>query len=174
MRVTSVLFAAPLLLACGGVQRPDGGEGLLPVGSAAPDLIAPDQQGKGRRISDERGRPLVVYFYPKDGTPGCTKQACAFRDAWGKYQAEGVSIFGVSADDEKSHAQFAKEQRLPFPILADPDHVWSKAFGVPKVLGMDSRVSFLIDKNGKVAKVYANVDPALHAEEVLKDARSQK
>jgi thioredoxin-dependent peroxiredoxin len=158
------------LVACGGASRPDGQAGLLPAGSAAPDLSAPDQTGKVRRIAEEKGHPLVVYFYPKDGTPGCTKEACAFRDAWDRYKQAGVEIFGVSADDQKSHEQFAKEQHLPFPIVADPQHAWSTAFGVSTKLGMDSRVSFLIDPSGKVARVYPKVDPALHADDVLKDA----
>jgi peroxiredoxin Q/BCP len=164
------LALAALLPACGSATRPDGSTGLLPAGSAAPDLSAPDQTGKVRRIADERGHPLVVYFYPKDGTPGCTKEACAFRDSWERYRQAGVQIFGVSADDQKSHEQFAKEQHLPFPIVADPTHAWSTAFGVSTKLGMDSRVSFLIDPSGKVARIYPKVDPALHADDVLKDA----
>jgi peroxiredoxin Q/BCP len=155
---------------CSATTRPDGGSGLLTAGSAAPDLAAADQNGKMHRIMDERGHPLVVYFYPKDGTPGCTKEACAFRDAWDRFQKAGVQIYGVSSDDQKSHEQFAKEQHLPFPILADPSHAWSSAFGVGTRLGMDARVSFLIDASGKVVKAYPNVDPALHADEVLHDA----
>ena len=166
-----VVLALTLTLAgCSASTRADGGVGLLPSGAAAPDLAATDQTGKVRRITEERGHPLVVYFYPKDGTPGCTKEACAFRDQWERYQKAGVQIFGVSADDQKSHEQFAKEQHLPFPIVADPSHAWSAAFGVSTKLGMDSRVSFLIDAGGKVAKIYPHVDPALHADEVLKDA----
>jgi peroxiredoxin Q/BCP len=161
-----------VLPACGAASRPDGGSGLLPRGTAAPDLSASDQSGRLHRISDERGHALVVYFYPKDGTPGCTREACAFRDAWVRYQTAGVQIFGISADDQKSHEQFAKEQHLPFPILADPSHAWSSAFGVSSALGMDARVSFLIDPSGKVARVYPKVDPAIHAGEVLKDAAS--
>ncbi len=134
------------------------------------DLSAPDQTGATRRIQGERGHALVVYFYPKDGTPGCTKEACAFRDAWARYQKAGVQIFGVSSDEAKSHEQFAKEQHLPFPIVSDAGHAWSSAFGVTTKLGMDARVSFLIDRSGKVARVYPDVDPGLHAEEVLKDA----
>jgi thioredoxin-dependent peroxiredoxin len=167
-RLAPVLLLA--LAACGAQPRPDGGSGPLSVGSAAPDLSAPDQHGKTHRISEERGHALVVYFYPKDNTPGCTKEACAFRDAWDRYQKANVQIFGVSADDQRSHEAFAKEQKLPFPILADPGHAWSKAFGVSTRLGMAARVSFLIDANGKVAKVYPDVDPGVHAGDVLKDA----
>lgn len=165
-----VLASSLALVACGGAQRADGGTGLLPVGSPAPDLAAPDQAGKIHTLAEERGHPVIVYFYPKDGTPGCTKEACAFRDTWKSYTDAGVQVFGVSADDEKSHQEFAKEQKLPFPILADPGHKWITAFGVATRLGMASRVSFLLDKDGKVAKIYPDVDPAFHADQVLKDA----
>jgi peroxiredoxin Q/BCP len=160
---------------CGGaVTRSDGGEGMLPVGSTVPDLSATDQNGAKQSISAERGHPVIVYFDPKDGTPGCTKEACAFRDAWDKFKQAGVQIFGVSKDDAESHAEFAKEHKLPFPLIADPDGAWLKAFGVSTTLGMPSRVSFLIDPAGKVAKVYPDVDPGVHADEVLKDAAALK
>jgi len=176
-----ILFNLPIALAalaggavvfagCGAASRPDGGEGPLPVGAAVPDLSAKDQNGKTRRLFEERGHAVVVYFYPKDGTPGCTKEACAFRDAWDRFTKAGVQVLGVSTDDEKSHEQFAKEEKLPFPILADPGKEWVKAFGVSTTLGMASRVSFLVDAGGKVAKVYPDVDPGIHADEVLKDA----
>jgi peroxiredoxin Q/BCP len=150
--------------------RPDGGNGLLPVGAAAPDITGSDQHGKPRSLVAERGHPVVVYFYPKDGTPGCTAEACAFRDAWDRYAKAGVAIFGVSSDTEKSHAEFASEQKIPFPLLADIELRWAKAFGVRTTLGMTSRVSFLIGSDGKVAKVYRDVDPGVHADEVLRDA----
>lgn len=162
--------AVVAFVACGAVQRPDGGSGLLPVGASAPDLTAQDQHGETKRLSAERGHPVVVYFYPKDGTPGCTKEACAFRDAWDGYQKQNVTIFGVSSQGVDSHRDFAKEEKLPFSLLADPDHVWADAFGVGRTLGMTSRVSFLIDGEGKIAKVYPDVDPGLHAAEVLSDA----
>lgn len=176
-----IFVAAPLALvgiaagglaltSCGAATRPDGGEGPLPVGASPPDLSAKDQHGAVHRLSEGRGHPVVVYFYPKDGTPGCTKEACAFRDAWDRFKAAGVLVFGVSTDDEKSHEEFAKEEKLPFPILADPEKVWVSAFGVSTTLGMASRVSFLLDASGKVARVYPDVDPGVHADEVLKDA----
>lgn len=162
------------LAGCGATRRPDGGEGLLAIGADAPNLSAVDQNGKSHRLADEKGHPVIVYFYPKDGTPGCTKEACAFRDSWNKFTTANVQVFGVSEDDAKSHEEFAKEQKLPFPILADPNGEWLRAFGVPMRLGMASRVSFLIDANGKVAKVYPDVDPGVHADEVLKDATAAK
>jgi thioredoxin-dependent peroxiredoxin len=113
---------------------------------------------------------VVVYFYPKDGTPGCTTEACAFRDAWDRFKAANVQVLGVSVDDRQSHEIFSNQQKLPFPILADVEQTWVKAFGVPVKIGMASRVTFLIDPDGKVAKVYPDVDPGVHADEVLKDA----
>lgn len=140
------------------------------MGSPAPDVFAPDQNGALQRLSDHRGRAVVVYFYPKDGTPGCTQEACAFRDAWDKFKVANVIVFGVSTDDRTSHESFAREHNLPFPILADPDQTWLQAFGVPTTAGMASRVTFLISPDGKIAKVYPDVDPGVHADEVLKDA----
>ena len=174
MRLVLPALFTLTLAGCGATRRPDGGEGLLAVGADAPDLSAVDQNGKTHKLGDERGHPVIVYFYPKDGTPGCTKEACAFRDAWDKFKSANVQVFGVSEDDAKSHEQFAKEQKLPFPILADPNGEWMRAFGVPSRLGMASRVSFLIDANGKIAKVYPDVDPGVHADEVLKDATAVK
>lgn len=167
--VLALVALAAISPACGGQTSPSG---LLAVGSAPPELSAVDQNGKNHTLSAEKGHALVVYFYPKDATPGCTKEACAFRDAWDRYQKANVMVFGVSTDDQKSHDAFAKEQKLPFPILADTDKKWATAFGVPMRLGMTSRVSFLIDKDGKVAKVYPEVDPGVHADKVLADAVS--
>jgi peroxiredoxin Q/BCP len=102
-------------------KRPDGGGGLLPLGAAAPDFAAKDASGKVVHLSDFGGSPRVVYFYPKDETPGCTQEACAFRDAYDKYRAKGVVVFGVSRDTEKSHDEFRAAHTLPFPLAADPD-----------------------------------------------------
>ncbi|WP_437730256.1 peroxiredoxin [Sorangium sp. So ce1335] len=168
--VVAVVFALVSLLGCGAAERPDGGQGLLPVGAPAPDVFAADQNGAIQRLSDQRGRAVVVYFYPKDGTPGCTEEACAFRDAWDRFKQANVQIFGVSSDSRESHEKFSTENRLPFPILVDTDRTWANAFGVPTRLGMTARVTFLINPDGKVAKVYPDVDPGVHAEEVLKDA----
>ncbi len=147
---------------------------LLAPGQRPPELTALDQKGEKQSLAAQKGKPLVVYFYPKDGTPGCTTEACAFRDAWSKYTEAGVMVFGVSADDVKSKEEFAKEEKLPFPVLADPDHVWADAFGVGNTLGMDHRVTFLLDSTGAIAKVYPEVDPGVHAGEVLVDAKKLK
>jgi len=138
-------------------------------GAHAPELVATAHDGTVVDLSN-LGKPAVVYFYPKDGTPGCTKEACAFRDVWSKYETAGVMVIGVSADSNESHAAFAAEHELPFPLVADEDGTWAKAFGVGTKLGMTDRESFLIGPDGTIAKVYPGVDPGVHAEEVLRDA----
>jgi peroxiredoxin Q/BCP len=155
-----------LTVGCGKVARPDGGEGLLPVGASAPDFEARDAKDATVRFSTTGGT-RVVYFYPKDATPGCTKEACAFRDAFDRYTQEGVTIFGVSGDSHESHAEYRKEHSLPFPLAADESGSVQKAYGVPSRLGMPARVTFVVDADGKVKKVFQDVDPGVHADEVL-------
>jgi peroxiredoxin Q/BCP len=161
------VVAAVGLSACGPVKRPDGGTGLLPVGSPAPDVEGHDSTGKAIRLSEVRGHAAVVYFYPKDGTPGCTHEACAFRDAFQRYQARGIVIFGVSRDSDESHKDFLAHQSLPFPLVSDTDGSVDRAYGVPNVLEMSKRVTFLVGPDGRVSRVWPDVDPAVHAEEVL-------
>ena len=158
---------------CGGAQGHTDRSKLLPVGSEVPNLIRVDHRGK---VVSLRGTPppppTLLYFYPKDGTPGCTKEACAFRDSWDKYDGAHLRVIGVSTDTEARHREFADEHNLPFSLIADPERTWSEAFGVGKFMGgMDERVSFLIDQQGRVVKVYQDVDPGLHANEVLADAK---
>jgi peroxiredoxin Q/BCP len=146
----------------------------LAVGDAVPDLAGVDQNAQIRRLADNRGRLLVVYFYPRDETPGCTREACAFRDVWRRYQRADIQLLGVSRDSQASHARFAAHHQLPFPLIADPDGVRAKAFGVRTFSGLDARMSFLVARDGKVARVYPQVDPGLHAEQVLLDAAGVK
>ena len=154
------------LVGCGGATaRPDGGEGLLPVGSAAPEVSGVDQMGNPHNLGEVRGSVALVYFYPKNQTPGCTKEACAFRDVWSRYEAAGIKLFGVSKGDQASHKAFADKYSLPFPLIADVEMVWGTSFGVGTAMGMYKRVSFLIGKEGTIAKVYEKVDPGLHAEQ---------
>jgi peroxiredoxin Q/BCP len=140
---------------------------VLPVGAAAPDLVGRDEAGHEVRLSERRGKASVVYFYPMDDTPGCTKEACAFRDAFDRFNAAGVTIFGVSRDTEASHARFRVKHHLPFPLVADESGAIQNAYGVPSRLGKAARVSFLIDAHGRVVRVWPDVDPAVHADEVL-------
>ena len=142
---------------------------MLTVGAVAPDVRGTDQNGRSVALHDRKGQPAIVYFYPKDGTPGCTKEACAFRDAFDKFSQRGVTIFGVSRDDEESHKKFREEHNLPFPLVADPDGNVQKAYGVPnKFPGIAERVTFLIAADGRIAKVWPEVDPGVHADEVWK------
>jgi thioredoxin-dependent peroxiredoxin len=156
---------------CGGSKAHTDRSKLLEAGAEVPSLVRVDH--RGQVISLRGAPPTLLYFYPKDGTPGCTKEACAFRDAWKKYQTAELRIVGVSIDSEQRHREFADEHQLPFPLIADPEHTWSDAFGVGRFLGTaDERVSFLIGSDGKVKKVYEDVDPGVHADEVLSDART--
>lgn len=156
--------------ACGGeTERPDGGTGLLEVGAQAPALEATAHDGTKLDL-DSLGKPAVVYFYPADNTPGCTKEACAFRDIWSEYEAAGIMVIGVSTQDDESHREFAKEHELTFPLVADTDKRWATAFGVKLRAGYAERVSFLLDGAGKIAQVYPGVDPGVHAREVLEAA----
>ena len=108
-----------LLAACAPVARPDGGTGLLPIGAPAPEVVGTTREGKPAPLSAARGHAAVVYFYPKDETPGCTREACAFRDAFTKYEARQVTVFGVSRDSEENHREFRAKHKLPFPLVAD-------------------------------------------------------
>lgn len=154
------------LLGCGGAQA--GGRALLAEGDPAPDFMALDQHGEVRQLHLlRRRRPLVLFFYPRDGTPGCTEEACAFRDAWERLQASGAAVVGVSTDDVDAHRAFSEEHGLPFPLLSDPDGRVLERYGVPSALGMAARVTYVIDREGRVARVYPDVDPAVHVTEVL-------
>jgi thioredoxin-dependent peroxiredoxin len=147
--------------------------GMLAVGAQAPELRGRDAAGQPVTLSQQRGKPAIVYFYPKDGTPGCTKEACAFRDAFDRYTQQGIVIFGVSRDSEASHVEFRKEHSLPFPLVADESGELQKAYGVPSMfVVMSSRVTFLVDKQGRIAKVWPDVDPGVHANEVLAAAKA--
>jgi thioredoxin-dependent peroxiredoxin len=168
------LTGAAYFVGCGQVKRPDGGEGLLPVGASAPDVAARGEGDTDVRLSQMRGHPVVVYFYPADGTPGCTKEACAFRDTWAKFEAAQIGVIGVSSNSLSSHKTFRAEQHLPFPLASDEDGNVGSAYGVTKKLWGYDRVTFLVDKEGKIAKVWPSVDPAVHAEEVLAEAARMK
>ncbi len=157
------------LSACKDTTRPDGGSGPLAVGAEVPALSAPDHRGETVDLRNMPGS-FVVYFYPRDGTPGCTKEACAFRDAWSRYEAAEVAVVGVSTDSVESHREFAETHQLPFALVSDVSQSWASAFGVATRLGMSERISFLVGPQGRIAKVYPGVDPGVHASEVLEDA----
>lgn len=164
------LIVSSSVAACGGqTEQPEGKASLLAVGSEAPALQATAHDGTAVDLR-ALGKPAVVFFYPADDTPGCTAEACAFRDIWSEYEAAGVLVIGVSTQGDESKRAFADKHELPFPLVADPDERWAKAFGVTVRGGYAERVSFLLDRSAKVAKVYPGVDPGVHAREVLQDA----
>lgn len=164
------VFALAAVTGCGQVKRPDGGVGLLPEGARAPDVAGRDPSGREVRLSDQRGRMAVVYFYPQDGTPGCTKEACAFRDAWKQLEQADVAVFGVSTNFEERHQAFQKQHALPFPLVSDESGAIGAAYGVSKKLWGYDRVTFLVGRDGRIAKVWPDVDPAVHARDVLAEA----
>lgn len=150
------------------------GAQTLQPGMAAPAFALPDADGKTRQLADWRGQWLVLYFYPRDNTPGCTAEAAAFRDAQPRFAALKAQVVGVSLDDGNSHRAFAAEHRLPFPLLVDSDGSTARAYGALANFGIvkfAKRHSFLIDPDGRVAKTYRDVDPARHAEEIIADLK---
>ncbi|MBP5973195.1 MAG: redoxin domain-containing protein [Brasilonema octagenarum HA4186-MV1] len=138
----------------------------LAVGSDAPAFTAKDTNGNTVSLSDFKGKTVVLYFYPKDDTPGCTKQACSFRDASEDYKSKDVVVLGVSADDEASHQAFTQKYSLNFPLLADSDKTLIKAYDVDGG-GYAKRVTYVIDGNGKITNVDSNVNTSTHAGDVL-------
>jgi len=147
---------------------------VVEEGKAAPDFELKNDAGETVKLSDLRGKPVVLYFYPKDDTPGCTTQACGIRDAWGEFQRAGAVVLGVSPDDEQSHVEFKAKFELPFALLADTEHATAEAYGVWKertyagntYMGVE-RSTFVIDADGTVVKELRNVKPDTHADDVL-------
>ncbi len=147
---------------------------MVAEGKPAPDFELASDAGERVRLSSLRGKPVVLYFYPKDDTPGCTRQACDIRDAWGDFERAGAVVLGVSPDGEASHAKFKAKYGLPFPLLADEGHevserygVWKqKSFAGKKYMGVE-RSTFVIAADGTVLRVMRNVDPKTHADDVL-------
>lgn len=144
------------------------------IGDIAPQFELEDQEGKTHKLSDYLGTPVVLYFYPKDNTPGCTAQACSFRDSFAEYRQKGIVVLGVSKDSTKSHAKFQDKFSLPFTLLADVEHKVAEAYGVwvqKKFMGREymgmERTTFIIDKDGKIVHILEKVKPQNHAEEVL-------
>lgn len=139
----------------------------LKIGDAAPSFALEDQDGQMRRLEDLNGRILVLFFYPKDDTPGCTAEACTFRDHHANLTALGAEVWGVSGDDAVSHRRFAERHRLPFPLLSDKTGSLKRAFGVPKTFGLlPARVTYVIDQKGMIQLVFNNLlDGPAHVKE---------
>jgi len=146
----------------------------LNSGMKAPDFVLPDETGMERKLSDYLGKPLILYFYPKDDTPGCTKEACGFRDDYSQYESVDVNIVGVSPDSPEKHTKFKNKYNLPFTLLADENHEVADKYGVwglKKMAGREyygiKRTTFLIDRDGTIKKVFKNVKPAEHSAQIL-------
>ena len=149
---------------------------VLAVGDMAPDFSLPDGDGNVVNLADLRGKYVVLYFYPRDNTPGCTKEACGFRDNYESYSSQEVVVLGVSTDDAKSHTKFTTKYELPFPLLSDEGGTMAtqyESYGPKKFMGKEyvgiSRKTFIIDPEGKIAKIYPKVKPEPHAQQVLED-----
>ena len=147
---------------------------MVKEGATAPAFKTTDENGETVSLKDLRGQKVVLYFYPKDDTPGCTKEACSFRDAFSKFKKRDIKILGVSPDSEKSHQKFVTKYKLPFTLLADTGHSIADAYGVwgeKKFMGRTymgiHRTTFLIDEKGKIKKIFEKVKPEDHADEVL-------
>ena len=169
--VFAALFAAPL-----AAEEPAAAAGPAD-GQQAPDFKLEDQHGKWHTLADHSGKWVVLYFYPKDFTPGCTKEVCTFRDDVIALKKAGADVLGVSLDDVKSHAEFAEKYHVPFRLLSDADRATATAYGVlTSKLGFSyaRRETFLIDPDGKVAKRYKDVDPKENSKQVLADLAALK
>ncbi len=142
--------------------------GKLKVGDIAPDFTLEDAFGNKYTLSNYRGKsPVVIYFYPKANTPGCTKQACGIRDEWSSFERIGVPVFGISVDSKKSLKKFIDSYSLNFPLLSDETKEVCKAYGVLNLLGFANRVTFIVDKEGRIAHIIDKVNVKTHAQEVL-------
>ncbi|AFZ14851.1 alkyl hydroperoxide reductase/ Thiol specific antioxidant/ Mal allergen [Crinalium epipsammum PCC 9333] len=138
----------------------------LTVGTTAPEFTAKDTNGNTVSLSNLAGKKVVLYFYPKDDTPGCTKQACSFRDNYSAYQGKDIVVLGISKDDETSHQKFTEKYNLPFPLLADVDGSIIKAYDVDGG-GYAKRVTYVVDENGKIIHVDSSVKTETHASDIL-------
>jgi peroxiredoxin Q/BCP len=164
------LLLFSLLYMVGCAAKPN--DTSLKVGDVAPDFSLKADDGRTITLSECRGKTVVLFFYPKDETPGCTKEACAFRDVYDDFKANGIEVFGISVDNVESHQAFKKKENLNFTLLADETKEVSKKYGVLGMMGFAQRVTFLIGKDGIIKKIFKDVKPEQHAKEVLDIAKS--
>jgi len=145
---------------------------MLQAGQKAPEFALKDSKGEVRELQEFYGSPTVIYFYPKDDTPGCTTEACSFRDNYNQFEQQGIQVVGISYDSPESHAEFKEKYNLPFTLLSDSDKTVAEKYGADRGLlnfvGA-KRISYLLDKNGTIIKIYPNVTPADHAGDILED-----
>jgi peroxiredoxin Q/BCP len=162
------LSAAFLISAFMIVQSCGGNADNLSVGNPAPDFTLQDSDGNNYSLSSYKEKnPVIIYFYPKAGTPGCTKQACGIRDSFSKFKENEIVILGISVDSKESIRTFMKDNSLNFPLLSDEKKEVSKSYGVLNNIGLDSRITFIIDKQGSIANILRDVDVETHADEVF-------
>ena len=150
---------------------------ILKIGADAPSFTLPDSQGNQVSLNDYKGKWAVLYFYPKDDTPGCTKEACQFRDDFKTLEALGAKVIGVSIDDSFSHKKFAEKYNLPFPLLSDASGEVADRYGALNnflVIKLAKRYTFLINPQGKIAKIYLSVDTSKHSQEIIEDLKKLK
>lgn len=172
-----IFFSLVLLASIFGFYNISNAATLPKAGDKAPDFNLPDTKGTLHGLSNYSGKWLVLYFYPKDDTPGCTKEACSFRDDLSKLDQLGAQIVGVSVDDSGSHAKFAEKYHLPFPLLSDKDGKVADSYGALMnlfVIKIAKRYTFLIDPQGTIAKVYLSVDTSRHSQEIIDDLKTMK
>ncbi len=176
MKILSMALVAIVVVVAALALRPKSARAeLLKEGDMAPPFatqMVVGQQLSPVSLADFHGKKVILYFYPKDFTSGCTKEACAFRDGYAKYQSAGLVVLGCSIDSAESHKGFIQQYSLPFPLLLDPDKKIAKEYGAANgipILGFDRRITYVIGEDGKILKVYPNVDPSTHATQILSD-----
>lgn len=177
MLLKILFYVAVLILAFFGYRHYSNPSNFLKVGDDAPSFTLNDAEGQTHYLSDYAGQYLVLYFYPKDNTPGCTKEACQFRDDLHKLEKLGAKVVGVSVDDGRSHAEFAKKYHLPFPLLSDEDGRVAKEYNALTNLGfikIAKRYTFLINPAGKLERIYLNVNTSKHSQEIIDDLTKLK
>ena len=175
MTLKPFFYVAVLLLAIFGYCSYASASTKLKVGDDAPSFTLNDAQGQTHYLSDYAGKYLVLYFYPKDDTPGCTKEACHFRDDMTQLEKQGAKVVGVSVDNSQSHANFAEKYHLPFPLLADTNGEVAESYNALTnfyIVKIAKRYTFLIDPTGKIAKIYTSVDTSNHSQKIITDLKN--
>ena len=173
--ITIGLIAIAMIIVAVAIRPQFARAELLKEGQIAPPFttqMVTGEQVAPMSLADFHSRKVVLYFYPKDETSGCTKEACAFRDGYARFTNAGMVVLGCSVDSADAHKDFIRKNGLPFPLLLDPDKKIATAYGAANgipILGLDRRITYVIDENGKIIKVYPNVDPSTHATEILND-----
>ncbi len=172
MSIKMIFYSVVLLLAFMGYRYFNSNTAGLKAGALAPDFSLPNAKGETITLRSYAGKWVVLYFYPKDDTPGCTKEACHFRDDFHQLEKLGAQVIGVSVDDSQSHAEFSKKYSLPFPLLADKDGKVAAQYGALADMGavkIAKRYTYLVDPAGKIARAYLSVDPSKHSKEIIND-----